>query len=439
MKSVLIITYYFPPLGMGGVQRMTKFAKYLPRFGWKPIIVTVKDVVYYAKDQTLLDELKGREIHRTESLDPLRLIYLLRDRSPRNKGEESTSNSSSLEKLNDFLNQWLYLPDSKILWWPFALSKSIKIVKKGEIDVVLTSSPPHSSHLVGFFLKKFWNIPWVTDFRDNWTGRELDRSPTLVHRNLNRFLEQLTLRNSDKVISVSEFITQDLRRKSGGGNAKFITITNGYDPEDFIGGKKVQNEKFTIVYCGTLCPVSDPKNFLAAMRMLIEENRDLRGSIRVLLVGSYYGIDLPSMMDGLDDVVKLVGYVSHKESINYLLNSDLLLFLIAPWCTPGMIKGKLFEYLASRKPILALIPEGEAAEIIRKSGRGVVIDPENINGIKKGMVKFFRLWKEGRRHLYESDEVKKYSRIALTRRLAQILDEVSHEEQNHRPDVREDG
>lgn len=407
---------------------MAKFAKYLPRFGWEPIIVTVKDVVYYAKDQTLLDELKGREIHRTESLDPLRLIYRLRNKSSRDKGKGLTSNSSLLENLNDLFNRWLYLPDSKIFWWPFALSKSIQILKKEKIDAVLTSSPPHSSHLVGFFLKKFWKVPWITDFRDNWTGGELDRSPTPVHRNLNRFLEHLTLRNSDKVISVSEFITQDLRRKSGEGDSRFITITNGYDPEDFLGKKQTQNEKFTIVYCGTLCPVSDPRNFLTALRRLIRENPGLRDSIRVLLVGGHYGIDLPSMLDGLDEVVELVGYVSHKESINYLLNADLLLFLIAPWCTPGMIKGKLFEYLASRRPILALIPEGEAAEIIRASGSGVVIKPEDINGIEEGIIKFFHIWKGGGKSALKKDNIKKYSRVELTRRLAQILDEVSHEE-----------
>ena len=167
MKRVLIISYNFPPMGMGGVQRATKFAKYLPSFGWEPIILTVKDVDYFAKDYTLLKELSSdTKVIRTGSFDPLRLSYLLKSIMKKNK----KSRGETYTPLKAKILSWLFFPDNKIGWIPFALSKGLKICKNEKIDLIFSTSPPPSLHLIGYFLKKLTGKVWLADFRDEWIG-----------------------------------------------------------------------------------------------------------------------------------------------------------------------------------------------------------------------------------------------------------------------------
>jgi len=257
MKKVLFLCYYFPPMGMGGTQRSAKFVKYLPAFSWKPIVVSVKDVEYYAKDETLLDEIGTTEIIRTESLDPLRLFARFANKRKQDIESPEIESSKRTSKLLNFLNQiivgWLLIPDSKILWLPFALKASLKLIKTQKIGIVYTTSPPHSAHLGGLIIKLMTGVKWVADFRDDWTGGESQPCPTIFHRFINRLLEKLVLKSAVRVIAMCDHLTHNLKKKNGYQFQinKFNTITNGYDRDDFSGLLNVPlHSRFTITHCG---------------------------------------------------------------------------------------------------------------------------------------------------------------------------------------------
>ncbi|KPL02135.1 MAG: hypothetical protein AMJ73_09210, partial [candidate division Zixibacteria bacterium SM1_73] len=201
-RKVLLITYYFPPMGMGGVQRTSKFAKYLPGFGWTPFVLTVKDVHYWAEDPSLLEELPPEvKVIRTGSFDPLRISFklksLFKKRKQRNKYvKESTAQRSKL-------SSWLFFPDSKIGWVPFALLSGLNLIRKERIDLIFTTSPPPSLHLVGYLLKLLTGKPWVVDFRDPWTGYKFEIFPTRLHLFLKNQLVRLIIKNADRIISAN--------------------------------------------------------------------------------------------------------------------------------------------------------------------------------------------------------------------------------------------
>src|SRR3990172_4970802 len=186
LRKVLFIAYYFPPLGMGGTQRVAKFAKYLPEFDWQPYIVTVKNIAYYSYDETLIKDIAKVKVIRTGSFDPQRLFYIL------NKFKKKQASAAGLSpkkrKLNQVLN-WLLIPDTKILWLPFVLFHAVKIIKRENIKHIITTSPPHSVHLAGFLLKIFFGIKWFADFRDGWISGNFQSEPTFFHRWANRRLQ----------------------------------------------------------------------------------------------------------------------------------------------------------------------------------------------------------------------------------------------------------
>ena len=208
MKEVLIISYYFPPLGMGGVQRPAKWAKYLPEFGWKPVVITVKDIVYYAYDYSILREIEEVPVFRTESLDPLRVSKWFRvDKNNENSGSRSKKFGVLFRK---FLNYW-FIPDIRILWVPFVVIKAYKILKYDKhIKAVITTSPPNSVHVAGYILKKIFGVPWIADLRDDWLFEIETRSLTVFHKRVNRWILRKTLKFADGIVTVSAGIAERL-------------------------------------------------------------------------------------------------------------------------------------------------------------------------------------------------------------------------------------
>jgi glycosyltransferase involved in cell wall biosynthesis len=398
MKKVLIISYYFPPMGMGGVQRVTKFVRYLPDFGWEPVVLTVRDVVYYARDDSLLNEVRGRRVIRTDSLDPLRILWEISKRKKKGgTNERGNERLPFFEKFNRILSSWICVPDSKVLWLPFLIMAAGRFLRSHDVDLILTTSPPHSAHLAGLWLKRKTGLPWVVDFRDNWFGDISEKSPTRVHRLLNRWMAHRVARSADCVVTVSEPITNDLALQSGRASEDCITLPNGYDKSDFEGIRSLPAEKFTITYCGTLSPVLNPKVFLRAVADAVRTRPDLKKRLCIRFVGTALGIDLSGIVHryGLKGVVECVGYVHHRESIRYLMNSDMLFLTIRGDMGEGMITGKIFEYLASGKPILAEIPKGEAEKLILNYARGVVVPPADEMGMTAQILRAFALWERG--------------------------------------------
>ncbi|HID95804.1 MAG TPA: glycosyltransferase [Candidatus Latescibacteria bacterium] len=436
MKKVLVIAYYFPPMGMGGVQRVLKFVKYLPDFGWKPTVLTVKLASYFAFDHSLMEDIPAEaEVFRTESLDPLRILGVLGLKGKALDPPESLRSSLSL------LSRTIFVPDNKIGWLPFALARAREILSGDDFDLVFATAPPFTCHLVGLLVSQLWQRPLVVDFRDAWVQFQFARYPTPVHLWLNQVMEERAVRTADRVIATNEYMCRNLRgRYRGVDPAKFTVITHGFDPDDFKESSKLPSglgltrqaerpsvpAEFVITYTGSFWENLTPKYLLRALRSLLDEKRELVGRIKAVFVGLFRDDNRKLVKDlRLEDVVEVTGYVSHSQSIGYLLRSDLL------WMMTGrgkgaeaVTQGKIFEYIGSGRPILACVPEGAAAEIVRSLGNSTVVAPDDVEGIKKALLRYYEAYEQGKIVRTDPRIIERYDRRRLTGRLAGIFDEI---------------
>jgi glycosyltransferase involved in cell wall biosynthesis len=411
LKKVLVVAYHYPPLGGGGVFRTLKFTKYLPKFGYQPYVLTVKNPMYGTRDPTLLKEIPPEvKIFRTFSFEH-RIL-----RAPR------------LLKIN---LKWFYTPDENIGWLPFAVSAGAKVIKKENIDLIYATSPLWTSLLIGFLLKKKTKKPLVIDFRDPWTDNPFTVYPTKIHESVETKMEEKVLTQADYIITAGDLIKNGLIERHPFIKQKIEVITNGFDPDDFKNLKiHKPTSKFGITYVGSIYGLLTARSFLLALKELTEEKIDLREKIEIMFVGKY-GKETSLLVKkfGLEDIVKLTGYVPHKKCLELMLNSQALLLLITVEDPRGrgILTGKLFEYLASRKPIIAIAPEnGAAANIIKSLKVGTVISPWNIPLIKNTIFEFYEKWKE-REFSGTTSDITKYDRRFLTQRLGQIFEKVIHE------------
>jgi len=407
MKKVLIIAYHYPPLGGSGVFRTLKFTKYLPRFGFKPYVLTVKNAMYQAKDPTLLEDIPNEvEIFRTFSIEHkifLMPFYALKT-TPK----------------------WIFVPDINIGWLPFAVRQGERIIKKENINVIYATAPIFTSLLIGCLLKRKTGKPLVIDFRDPWTQNVFTKYPTRLHKKIEEKMEERVLKEADYIIVAGDYLKHVLTERYPFVKSKMEVITNGFDPDDFKDLKmRKQTEKFRIIHTGSIYGLLTARPFLLALSKAIEEKTNLKEKLEVMFVGSY-GNETSILVHklGLNDVVKLVKYTPHKKCLELMLNSHLLLLLIAlkDYEGTGILTGKLFEYLASRIPILAIAPEnGAAANIIRPLKAGVVVSPDNIELIKETIFKFYEMWEQGKLSKITGN-ITRYDRVFLTQQLAQIFD-----------------
>ncbi|MBN1349051.1 glycosyltransferase [candidate division KSB1 bacterium] len=432
-RKVLILSYYFPPMGMGGTQRVAKFCKYLPEFGWSPVVVTVKPVAYYAHDTSLLDNVNAAEIHRTHSLDPLRMLALrIKDHSqPEASGNPQSRRNwrgnNLLNRLNALLN-WLLVPDTKLLWLPFAIFRALKIMRRQQIDLIYTTSPPHSIHLAGAFLKRRTGKKWITDFRDDWSGGESQPCPTRLHLALNRYLEKLILKESDAIVGICRQLVDTLYNKSISKHATCKVITNGFDADDFKSDAAIiQSAKFTIVHCGSISNVSTPEPFLAALDSVFRQHPRLRANITVKFIGVDVFGKLTPLLEKyrLHDVVEFTPYLPHRMAIEQMLRAHVLLLLVTKKTGEEVITSKVFEYLASGRRILAIIPSGELAEILTSARAGKIIaDNQHVYEIANAILAFYQDYLNKKLDTKPTDFITRYERKYLTRELATLFDEL---------------
>jgi len=423
MKKILFITYYFPPFGLGGVQRTLKFVKYLPSFGWQPIVLTVKPGSYFAFDPSLLKDVPAPvEVVRTGSLDPLRALSWLRD------SRKEVEPAEPLRRTLSRLSQMVFQPDNKVGWLPFALSKARDILRQESVEIIYATAPPFTCHLIGALLSRLYRKPLVVDFRDAWTEFQFVQYPTPIHRIFNHFLENKVIDRAIRVISTNEALSENLRRAHpGAAVSKFTVISHGFDPDDFKKrGIPKSGDKFTITYSGSFYATVTPKHFLAAVRKLLDKEPKLAKEIKLVFLGMF-GKQNKRIVTKLRlwEVVDIRGYVSHSESIVGLLDSDLL------WLTLGESKGagavtpsKLFEYIATGKPILACVPEGAAAQIVRSTGNGTVVPPDDVRAIEKAILSYYTRYREGKLGRTDPKVIQKYDRQRLTGELARLFNEV---------------
>ncbi|MDP2808405.1 MAG: glycosyltransferase family 4 protein [bacterium] len=414
MKNLLILSYYYPPLGLSGVQRTVKFVKYLPQFGWNPIVIAPRPRGSYVYDPALCAEVAQAPVFRTFSLDPLFL-------SPRKH------TGASLEK-NAFasrVNRWL-VPDNKTGWIPFALQAGLKAARQFPIDAIYSTAPPYSSHLAGVLLKKLLGRPLAADFRDAWTSYTWTKYPAGALKKLDHRLEELVLKNADLVTAVNSRIIEDLAGLHPEVDSdKFCLVSHGYDPEDFAGASKPDPNYFTIAYTGTFINNRSPRTLFEAVKLMRKQNVSGLDKLRIVFAGSHRESDLALVNEfELNSTVRFTGYLTHQQSIKILTEADLLWLAMGPEETANVTPGKLFEYLGARKPILASVPlDGQAASIITAAKVGVCIPPGDSETTAGFLKKAVRAWRE-HDQICRGDEnqLSQYNRRQISGILARHLD-----------------
>lgn len=435
MKKILVITYYWPPSGGAGVQRWLKFVKYLPEFGWEPVVYTPSNPENPVDDNQLLKDIPdGIEIIKTPIWEPYDLYKKFVGRKKDDKINSAFLNENRKTGITEKLSVWIrgnfFIPDARKFWIRPSIRFLSEYLKKNKIDVIASTGPPHSMHLVALGLKKQFNIPWLTDFRDPWTNidyyHELKLTP-LADKKHHR-LEKDVLSQADAVVSVGKIMSEELEKMVSNGNKeKFHVITNGYDEGDLFCGDIVPDQKFSLAHIGTLVKSRNPETLWQVLSELISRDEKFKNDLEIKLVGKVDLAVLASLEQyGLDSHIKKIDYLPHAEVIRLQQQSQVLLLLLNQ--TPnakGILTGKMFEYLSSRRPILCIGPvDGDAAEIIRLTKSGEIVDFHDEEKLKSVVLKLYNDFISGKLTI-SSVAVNNYSRKNLTSKLAEVLNDIS--------------
>ncbi len=425
MKKVLIIAYNFPPSGGSGVQRVAKFTKYLPDFGWTPIILTA-DYRFQkqARDFSLAGELSSSlTIYRSFTLDARWLFKLLW--------------GLKLHKVVTWISFHWFIPDPEILWLPFAKAKLPGIIKRHQPQLVFISGPPFSPMLLGKWIKERYHIPYIVSFRDDWSlgQSRLDNHPSPRFLAKDRYLEQLVLSHASHVIATNRAYRDDfLALYPQLSQEHYSVITNGYDEADFsTEPKPAQSQRayLQIVYPGSLYGRRNPAVIWQALHELIVSGEIDPAKLRIEIYGQNYpGFVFGSLAEDstVRRSVRLNPYLPHPQAVNALQQADVLLLFSGPGPKSDVvIPGKLFEYLRSGKPVLAIInPQGICADILNTAGSGFIADSSSKIAIKEKLLLVYRLWHDKKLRIDPDwDYIRGFERYQLTSQLAKCFDRVT--------------
>ena len=424
MKKVLIITYYWPPAGGPGVQRWLKFVKYLRDFGVEPVVYIPENPSYPIIDESLNSEIpSGIKILKKKIFEPYALaeVFSKKDTQKISSGiikkEES---QSAIEKALLYIRGNFFIPDARKFWIKPSVDFLKNEIQNNNYDLIITSGPPHSLHLIGLQLKSELDIKWLADFRDPWTNigyhskLRLNKSSEKKHLDL----ESKVLTSADHILVTSWSTKNEF---SGKTEKPISVITNGFDVE--IQKDLLENSKFEISHIGSLLSGRDPQNLWQAISEIISENEEFKNQLKISLAGRVSEEVLHSIQEAeLNDFLNIEGYVSHEEAIVLQRKAAILLLLeINAEETQGIIPGKLFEYLAAKRPILAIGPEKwDAGKIVTESEAGNYFCYSEKAAIKKFILSEFEKFQNGTNQIITS-KIDKYHRRELTRDLADLI------------------
>ena len=423
MKKVLIITYYWPPAGGPGVQRWLKFVKYLPEFDVEPIVYIPENPHYPIQDTSLMAEIpQGVSIYKHKIFEPYRLAGLLSSKKTKriSSGIIKTKDPSVLEKAMLWIRGNFFIPDARKFWVGPSVKFLSELIVKEQIETIITTGPPHSVHLIGQQLKEKHNVKWVTDFRDPWTSIGYHKKLRLsaVSQKKHKKLERSVLNAADQLIVTSETTKKEFEQIT---NKPIAVITNGYDTG--FKGKVDIDKSFTIAHVGSLLTGRNPENLWRALSQLASENAVFRNELQL----DFLGVVSQDVMESLNryelmPYVKLKGYVSHAQAVRRQQGAQVLLLVeIDSEETAGIIPGKIFEYMAAKRPILAIGPKNwEVRNLINETQTGEVFDYKSTTQLKNVLLDWFKAYKKGALTV-NSKNIEKYSRKELTRKLAQNL------------------
>jgi len=427
-NKILIITYYWPPAGGPGVQRWLKFSKYLPDFGWEPIIYTPENPSYPLLDESLMKDVpENLEIIKTKIWEPYQLAEKLNRSNKKFKAGQFDvgQHQSWKSRLSIWVRGNFFIPDARVFWVKPSTKFLKQYLKDNTIDVIVTSGPPHSLHLIGLNLKKqFPDIKWIADFRDPWTEISYYKHLKLTKKsdNKHRHLEREVFKNADITLATSYTDAENFRKN--GANA--FCITNGFDESDALQkpyDSKADKNHFTLSYIGVLEQLRNPENLWKALDELIKSNAEFAENFNLKFVGRTDDKILNSIENSsLKNHIQNLGYLSHNEAIDEMATSSLLLITNFPNdSSKGIIPGKIFEYLAAGKQIISFGPsEADVSKILKETQSGRHFSYQDSESVKSFITETFNLWKTG--NLTENTRnIEQFSRKNLTKQLADIL------------------
>ena len=427
MKKVLIVTYYWIPSGGAGVQRWVKFTKYLREFGWEPIIFTPSNPEYPSIDHSFEKDIPSDIlVLKTPIWEPYNVYRNLTGKKNEaiNAGFISENKKQSWkDRLAIWIRGNFLIPDPRRFWIKPSVRYLTDYLAKNPVDALITTGPPHSMHMIGLGLKKkFPNLKWIADFRDPWTNIDFYKELNLTGfaDKIHHRLEKKVIRTADNIVVVSNGMKQEYDLLNP---KKIEVISNGYDDEDDQNEVTHLDEKFTISHIGTLNAARNPKTVWRALSEICVENMEFRSDLLIQLIGK---IDFTVLEDirnyGLQAQLLKIDYLSHSEAIAKQQSSQVLLLLINDSANAkGILTGKFYEYLASKRPILGVGPtDGDAAEVLHETGGGEMVDFKDDKATKKVILDYYIRYKSNTLNV-QTGSVEKYSRRFLTGELANLL------------------
>lgn len=411
-RKVLVISYYFPPMGLSGVQRTLKFVKYLPQYGWEPVVLTTNLSQFYAFDETLINELhEDIKIYRS-------------DDNKENKKQKIKKFPSYLyQKLGRSLLQTIYLPDSKKPWLKHALKKGEQIINENKIDVIFATAPPYTDFLVALELAKKYDIPFIIDYRDIWIDNPFHFFATPFHKIYSGKLEKNILYRAERVVVTTRYTKELLLKRYGFLSHNEVDIVHqGYDAEDFKNFEKIKPDpdKFVITHSGLFQDNRTPKYMLKAISMFFKNRPEAAEHTELRFIGIMRKKHLRYIKKyGLIKNTKCTGYLPHNEVIRNLMESDLLWFMLNDNVRSP---GKLYEYFASKKPILACLPEGIIKNQVEQYKASFVTEAKDTKSITKELLRVYDLWKKNLLPQPDNEFIDQFERKKLTGNLAKIFE-----------------
>jgi len=392
-RRVLVIAYYFPPMGLSGVQRTLKFVKYLSDYGWASTVITISPRAYYAFDESLMTELAGRDVDiiRTNPIDPAKVFK---------QRKTLKLKSEFIRKIFNRISQLFFIPDNKILWKKRAIESALKETQVNKYEIIFSTAPPYTDHLVAVELKKLTGLPLVTDFRDSWLDNPYHFYWTPFHRRAHYSLERKVVKASNLIITINRSIKEKLvARHQDILNLNGVKVfTQGFDNEDFDKYSKTYNpnqEKMSWIYTGIFYENNTPAPLYKALALLKQTNPEIFSNIIFHMVG-YVQRDFQNQTKALQisEIFEYHDYVEHPAVIEWLSQADAL------WLSLGIGKnyetistGKIFEYIGAQKPILAIIPNNDASKILRQMASAKIVDPGMTEEIKNSIIEMYKNWK----------------------------------------------
>jgi len=428
MKKVLVISYYWPPSGGSGVQRWVKMCKYLPSFGWTPVVYTPDNPAVTSTDESLLSDISADlEVLRRPIIEPGQFAR-------KTTAAQVTPINSERRSLKQRIAMWirgnLFIPDPRVVWVRGSVSYLRKWMKCHPVDAIITTGPPHSMHLIGRSLAAKTGVPWIADFRDPWTKMfyfkhlSLSKCSQRVHARL----EASVLDAADRIVAVSPLVQEDFRQMTTTG---VELITNGFDEQDFAVYPENAGlgDKFTLLHAGLFASDGNPLALWDALKELIGTDPEFASRFRLILCGKTDTKVLNSIIDaGLEDYLENLEYLPHDKVVEQMKNTSVLMLPLRR--EPeyrATLPGKLFEYLASRRPVLGIgQTDGAMAAVLHSTGAGCTFEWEEKDKMKDWLKDAFKKYLAG--ELVSNDaDLNAYSRRPLAGKYASLLDRVVDE------------